>query len=138
MLESNKDAKPDISLKIRALREDMGLERKKFAAILSRGGVKGYGIRTIASWEGGERTPEPYKVARIIRICRETHPDAVRLHFPSASIQAYSEVESPPPDYDKPEKGDWEQIAGEWRQIAEERKQKIAELQKIIDSGKIR
>jgi hypothetical protein len=74
----------------------------------------------------------------MLRICRESHPDAVRLHFPDAPMQAAPEVESPPPGANKSGRGDWEQIAGEWRQIAEERKQKIAELQKIIDSGKIR
>ena len=98
----------------------------------------GISPRTLASWEGGVRNPKQYQIHRMLRICRESHPEAVRLHFPDAPMQTDPEVESALPEVNKPERGDWEQIAGEWRQIAEERKQKIAELQKIIDSGKIR
>ena len=124
--------KPAISIQIRGLRDDIGLRQIDFALKV------GVSPRTLASWEGGVRNPKQYQIHRMLRICSMSHPDAVRLHFPDVPIQPDSEVESPPPGYDKPERGDWEQIAGEWRQIAEERKQKIAELQKIIDSGKIR
>ena len=116
--------KTTISLQIKGLRDDLGLKQVELAKKI------GVSPRTLASWETGERNPQEHQIHRLVRICNESHPDVVKLHFPDAPLLYHSGSAMSESDTS------WKQIATEWKEIADERKEKIAELQKIIDGLK--
>jgi transcriptional regulator with XRE-family HTH domain len=67
---------------LKGLREEMGFGRDQrgFATKI------GLSLRTLSRWETGEGEPKPYQWHRIVRICRETHPEAVDSLIPAVEV----------------------------------------------------